>query len=112
MEQEKRQGKITAQNSTQAINQIPQKRVNFNLLPKNILGLYCKIIYGDPDTGGDPIREWETQEKIGDWEAVSKKLLVDYLLSKLKVPVPNLGNYDYTTRYTTWHLLKVYIDYW
>jgi len=78
----------------------------------DILGLYCKIIYGDPIAGGDPIREWETQEKIGYWEAFSKKLLVEYLLSKLKVPVPNLDSYEYTIRYTTWQLLKVYIDYW
>jgi len=29
------------------------------------LGLFCKIIWGDSVPGGEPLRQWETQEKIG-----------------------------------------------
>ncbi|MDY6827690.1 MAG: RHS repeat-associated core domain-containing protein, partial [Bacillota bacterium] len=53
------------------------------------LGLFCKIIWGDSVPGGKPLRQWETQEKIGYWDAVSQKLAVTLLLSRSKLPVPD-----------------------
>jgi len=76
------------------------------------LGLYCKIIFSNPVPGGDPLREWTTEEKIGYWDAVAQRLAVELFLSRLKVPVPNPSVYEYAIRYTTWQLLKLYVHYW
>ena len=76
------------------------------------LGLYCKIVFGDPYGGGDPIRQWETENRMGYYEAVAKWLLVEILLRKSKIPIPNVGRYEYTVQHTIWQLLKEYVDYW
>ena len=75
-------------------------------------GLYCKIVIGDPHAGGDPIRQWKTELKIGYYDAVAKWLLIEMLLSKSKLPIPNIGRYEYTVQHTIWQLFKEYIDYW
>jgi RHS repeat-associated protein len=76
------------------------------------LGLYCKIIWGEPYGGGDPLRQWETEYTIGYWETMSKWLLVEAILGKSKLPIPNVGKYEYTIRHTIWQLFKEFIDYW
>ena len=48
------------------------------------LGLFCKIIWGNSIPAGDPLRQWETMEKIGYWDAVFHKIAVTFLLSRSK----------------------------
>ncbi len=76
------------------------------------LGLYCKIDWGVPHSAGDPLRQWRSEEKIGYWNAVSKWLLFEAIIARVKLPIPNIGKYEYTIRHTIWQLLKEYIDYW
>jgi RHS repeat-associated protein len=86
-----------------------------NINPINLidpLGLFCKIEWTNPVAGGDPLREWIEIEKIGYWDALIQYVGVELILSRLKLSVPNLGIYEYTTRYTTLQLLKVYVNYW
>jgi len=64
--------------------------------PTNLIdafGLYCKIVFGDPYAGGDPIRQWETEKRVWYYEAVGKWLLVEILLARVKLPIPNVGRY-------------------
>ena len=75
-------------------------------------GLYCKIVLGNPYAGGDSLRQWETEVRFGYWEAVAKKLAVEVLLTRIKLPLPNLGKYEYTIKHTIWQLFKEYIDAW
>jgi RHS repeat-associated protein len=75
-------------------------------------GLFCEILEGPPFVGGDPIGQWTTQEKIGYWEAVSHKLAVTLLLSTIKFPIPDLFQYTYIIRFTTWQLFNIYIPFY
>jgi RHS repeat-associated protein len=83
--------------------------------PTNLIdafGLYCKIVFGDPYAGGDPIRQWETEKRVGYYEAVGKWLLVEILLARVKLPIPNVGRYEYTVHHIIWQLFREYVDYW
>lgn len=76
------------------------------------IGLYCEIISSNPVPGGDPLKEWVTEEKNGYQDAVAEWMLMELILSRSKLPLPNPGVYEYTIRFTTWQLLKLYVHYW
>lgn len=89
-------------------------RINVQNNPINVIdpiGLYCEIISSDPASGGDPLDEWVTEEKIEYQDSVAEWMLMELLLSRSKLPLSNPGVYEYTIRFTTWQLLKLYVQY-
>ncbi len=85
------------------------------------LGLYCKIIWDDPVTGGDPISMRFENKKIGYWDAVIQKIAWELSVAKLSkiskipgIPFPNIPSpsFSYTLRHTTYLTYYLYVQYW
>jgi uncharacterized protein RhaS with RHS repeats len=84
-------------------------------------GLICKIEFGEPVPGKDPVG-WRNEEKtIGYWDAVAQRLLYEYLVAKLTgiakkigVPLPPVltPTFTYIIRHRIYVKYYYYVQYW
>ena len=84
-------------------------------------GLYCKIEFSEPVSGGDPIAWRYENEKIGYWNAVAQRLAWELLVAKFTgiakkagVPLPPMvtPSFEYILLNTTYAKYYLYVHYW
>jgi len=83
-------------------------------------GFYCRIEWGDPYLGGDPLGLRYEEKEIGYYDAVFKRLLWQFTLAKLiklsklsKLPIPiHSPNFTYQLHITIYQKFKEYIQYY